>query len=99
MNTIYNFEGNCFDQFTALEELNLNHLNAQGNITAEFVKNLKNLRSLNLAYNNLQGPLPDIDQWKDIKHLRFLELNNNNFTGVLPSIWPDSFPHLEFLNI
>ena len=31
--------------------------------------------------------------------MRFIELNNNNFSGPLPSIWTESFPYLEFLNL
>ena len=99
MNTIWNFEGHCFDKLTELEEINFNYVDAIGNITEGFVRNHKKLRSLNLAHNRIQGALPDIDQWKDMNEMRFIELNNNNFSGPLPAIWTESFPYLEFLNI
>ena len=75
------------------------NLDMIGSISDDFVKNLKKLRSLNLAYNNLQGELPDIIEWTELKDLERIELNNNNFTGRIPLWFERSFENLEYIFI
>mmetsp|Transcript_4343 Transcript_4343/g.6736 ORF Transcript_4343/g.6736 Transcript_4343/m.6736 type:complete len:2041 (+) Transcript_4343:1014-7136(+) len=56
-------------------------------LTDEFPKSfsqLSNLRTLNMAYNQLGGRLPT-DIWDNFKYLRTLRLDHNTFSGNLPT--------------
>jgi len=78
------FDPKILSQMVNLEEINLVHLDMWGYISDDFVKNLKKLRYLNLANNNLEGTLPDVMEWADMKELKMIELQNNSFTGDIP---------------
>ena len=69
-----------------------------GFFAAEWVVGLKNLRYLNLAFNRMEGEIPDVDGWMQWDHLEILELNNNNFSGILPTKW-DHLYNLQFINV
>ena len=69
MNTVYNFDSQIFSELTELEEINLVNLDMQGSINADFVKNCKKLRTLNLSHNRIEGELPNIEEWSDMKNM------------------------------
>ena len=53
----------------SLEEINLCNLDMWGRINEDFVKNMTNLRFLNIAANKFNESLPNIPEWANIKHL------------------------------
>ncbi|CAB4382359.1 uncharacterized protein OCT59_000056 [Rhizophagus irregularis] len=48
------------------------------------IMNLKNLKTLSVAFNLLSGEFPSIITSKFAKSLVFLDLNSNNFSGIIP---------------
>lgn len=63
---------------TNVEVLNLSRNNLTGSLQAE-VRNLQNLRELNLANNQFTGVPAEIGQ---LKYLEVLDLSNNRITGL-----------------
>lgn len=87
MNTVYAMDSQLIAQLTKLEELNLANLDMYGFITADFVKNLKRLRFLNLSHNRLEKALPQIEDWANWTEINIIELTGNRFTGSIPPAW------------
>jgi len=56
----------------------------EGEFPVSFSK-LTNLRDLNMAYNNLNGMLPQSNILDKLKYLKTLRLDHNQFTGTLPT--------------
>jgi len=81
-----------------LEEINLANLDMWGFISPELIMNLKHVKYFNLAYNKMEGEIPDYDSWEDWIDLEILEINNNNFTGILPTNW-NHLHNMQFLNV
>lgn len=67
ISTFYAFDPQLLAPLTKLEEINMQWLDMFGFISVDFVKNLKNLKYLNLAHNRLSDSLPDIPEWADWK--------------------------------
>ena len=57
------------------------------------IRNLTHLNTLDLSYNRLSGPMPELTGWTS---LRSLDLSYNAFTGSLPSL--TGVPDIERLN-
>ncbi|KAL3687478.1 hypothetical protein R1sor_013787 [Riccia sorocarpa] len=93
------FTGNLSSLVAALDDaitdLSVNHNSFTGPIPHE-LKNLTNLRLLDLSHNNLSGKLEaDLSQ---LPKLETLMLNHNNFFGDVPDeIW--YLPSLQTLNL
>lgn len=63
---------------TGLDELNLSNNKIDGSLQAE-IRNLQNLKVLNLSNNNFTGVPAEIGQ---LKNLEILDLSNNFITGL-----------------
>ncbi|KAK7816645.1 receptor-like protein eix2 [Quercus suber] len=82
--------------FSSLTTLHLSY-NSFENISIPFwVFGLHNLVSLDLSWNQFQGPIPV--HLQNLTSLRLLDLPSNNFNSSIPN-WLYSFSHLEFLNL
>jgi len=68
-NTIYVWDNKIMSKLWSLEEINLCNLDMWGRINEDFVKNMTNLRFLNIAANKFNESLPNIPEWANIKHL------------------------------
>ena len=69
--------GDTFNQ-TEIQELNVANNFLDGSLQAE-VRNLQNLKVLNLSNNNFTGVPAEIGQ---LQNLEVLDLSNNNLTGL-----------------
>ena len=57
---------------------------------------LVNAEVINIAGNDLEGPIPD--GLRNLTNLRVLALQDNDFTGPIPE-WLGDFPHLRVLSL
>jgi hypothetical protein len=80
-------------KLTELEVLHLYGNSLHGILDFKTIESLSNLRSLNLSFNDLEGPLPDAFQGS--RNLQEINLAGNYFTGELPA----SMQHLQNLEI
>ncbi|KAJ6910695.1 leucine-rich repeat receptor-like protein kinase [Populus alba x Populus x berolinensis] len=78
-----------------LEVLRLNR-NALSGEVPKNRNNLTNLKELNLANNELAGPLPDLTK---MDSLSYLDLSNNSFYSSESSEWFSTLPSLTTLVI
>ncbi|KAK4571669.1 hypothetical protein RGQ29_030185 [Quercus rubra] len=82
--------------FSSLLTLNLSGNHFENTLIPSWIFGLRNLVSLDLSYNNFQGPIPvDLQNMTSLSHLG---LSGNNFNSSIPN-WLYSFSHLEFLNL
>ncbi|KAK9706813.1 hypothetical protein RND81_07G153200 [Saponaria officinalis] len=72
-----NFSNNCSSPIT---EINLSFHNLSGTISWNFLRNLSNLKSLDLSHNNLEGYVPN---WVwSLKNVQKFNLSYNQFGGI-----------------
>ncbi|KAH9653599.1 pollen receptor-like kinase 1 [Citrus sinensis] len=64
--------------------LKLEDMGLQGNIDITILKELREMRTLSLMRNNLEGPMPDLRQLGN-GALRSVYLSNNRFSGEIPT--------------
>ncbi|KAH9805553.1 pollen receptor-like kinase 1 [Citrus sinensis] len=64
--------------------LKLEDMGLQGNIDITILKELREMRTLSLMRNNLEGPMPDLRQLSN-GALRSVYLSNNRFSGEIPT--------------
>ena len=82
--------------FSSLLTLDLSRNQFESTLIPSWIFGLRNLVSLDLSFNNFQGPIPiDIHNMTSLKHL---DLSGNYFHHRLPN-WLYSFSRLEFLNL
>lgn len=78
---------------TEIQELNVSNNSLDGSLQAE-VRNLQNLKVLNLSNNNFTGVPAEIGQ---LKNLEVLNLSNNNLTGLPNEL--GNLSNLKVLNL
>ncbi|KAK7844163.1 receptor-like protein eix2 [Quercus suber] len=82
--------------FSSLLTIDLSRNQFENTLIPSWIFGLRNLVSLDLSYNNFQGPIPvDLQNMTSLSHLG---LSGNNFNSSIPN-WLYSFSHLEFLNL
>ena len=82
--------------FSSLLTLDLSRSQFESTLIPSWIFGLRNLVSLDLSFNNFQGPIPvDLHNMTSLKHL---DLFGNYFHHRLPH-WLYSFSRLEFLNL
>lgn len=79
------FTGNLpqLDQLSSVEIINLSNNQVDGNINPQIFTGLVKVVTLDLSFNQLQGPLPDTI--KNMGALQTLNLQNNQLSGQLPA--------------
>ncbi|KAL0000652.1 hypothetical protein SO802_014433 [Lithocarpus litseifolius] len=82
--------------FSSLTTLDLSSNSIENTSTLFWVFGLQNLLSLDLSYNQFQGPIPV--HLQNLTSLRHLDLTGNTFNSSIPD-WLYTFSHLEFLNL
>nr|XP_023903612.1 receptor-like protein EIX2 [Quercus suber]XP_023903613.1 receptor-like protein EIX2 [Quercus suber] len=82
--------------FSSLLTLDFSGNQFENTLIPSWISGLRNLVSLDLSYNNFQGPIP-VDL-HNITSLRHLDLSWNNFNFSIPN-WLYSFSRLEFLDL
>jgi hypothetical protein len=78
-----------------------------GPLPQDLVVGIYGLEVLDLSYNKLTGPLPDLlsyapdmtTSWVQTnRHLRLLDLSHNQLTGPLPALW-DQLTALQAMDL
>ncbi|XP_050246138.1 receptor-like protein EIX2 [Quercus robur] len=82
--------------FSSLTTLDLSSNHFKNTSIPFWVFGLHNLVSLDLSWNQFQGPIPV--HLLNLTSLRHLDLSINKFNSSIPN-WLYSFSHLEFLNL
>ncbi|KAL4618398.1 hypothetical protein ACB092_06G007000 [Castanea dentata] len=82
--------------FSSLTTLHLSDNYFENTSILFWVFGLHNLVSLDLSWNDFQGPIPV--HLQNLTSLRHLDLQGNSFNSSIPN-WLYSFSHLEFLNL
>ncbi|KAI8832274.1 hypothetical protein BJ741DRAFT_667291 [Chytriomyces cf. hyalinus JEL632] len=78
----------------ALEELYIGYNKLVGGIPSSIASLAPSLRIINMADNNLTGPLPT--EWGTLSLLTQLHLQDNQFTGTIPSQYGRLFNMFDF---
>ncbi|XP_030933883.1 receptor-like protein EIX2 [Quercus lobata] len=82
--------------FSSLLTLDLSWNYFENSLIPSWIFGLHNLVSLDLSYNDFQGPIPvDLQNMTSLSHL---DLSDNNFNSSIPN-WLYSFSCLEFLHL
>ncbi|KAH7662982.1 Non-specific serine/threonine protein kinase protein [Dioscorea alata] len=79
----------------SLETLILSNANLFGHLP-EWLGNLKSIKSIDLSFNSLYGPIPD---YQRVPSLQELELSHNTLNGTLPENLGQLFPNLVLLSV
>ncbi|XP_050252037.1 receptor-like protein EIX2 isoform X1 [Quercus robur] len=82
--------------FSSLLTLDLSENYFENTLIPSWIFGLRNLVSLDLSYNNFQGPIPvDLQNMTSLSHL---DLHGNHFNSSIPNLLY-SFSRLEFLDL
>ncbi|PNY06945.1 putative LRR receptor-like protein kinase [Trifolium pratense] len=77
-----------------VEVLRLDRNFLTGEVPSKNLNNLSNINELNLAHNNLSGPLPDLTS---MDTLNYVDLSSNNFDPSEAPSWFTTLPSLTTL--